>query len=95
MRQVVLDTETTGLDPKLGHRVIEIAGVEMVNRRLTRRHFHRFLNPDREIAHCRWQQVARLQLKKLNAQLTVLSDQQAAYIGVAKEGPYKSTHYRY
>jgi DNA polymerase-3 subunit epsilon len=49
MRQVVLDTETTGLDPKLGHRVIEIAGVEMVNRRLTQRHFHRYLNPDRDI----------------------------------------------
>ena len=41
------------------------------------------------------EKVARLQLKKLNAQLTVLSDQQAAYIGVAKEGPYKADHYRY
>jgi adenosylhomocysteinase len=41
------------------------------------------------------EKVARLQLKKLNAQLTVLSDQQAAYIGVPKEGPYKSEHYRY
>lgn len=49
MRQVVLDTETTGLDPKLGHRVIEIAGVEMCNRQLTHRHFHRYLNPDRDI----------------------------------------------
>ena len=49
MRQVVLDTETTGLDPKLGHRVIEIGGIELVNRRPTRRHFHEFLNPDREI----------------------------------------------
>lgn len=49
MRQVILDTETTGLDPKLGHRIIEIAGVEMVNRRLTQRHFHRYLQPDREI----------------------------------------------
>ncbi len=41
------------------------------------------------------EKVARLQLKKLNAQLTVLPDQQAAYIGVAKEGPYKADHYRY
>ena len=49
MRQIVLDTETTGLDPKLGHRVIEIGGVELVNRRPTLRHFHEFLDPDREI----------------------------------------------
>ena len=49
MRQIVLDTETTGLDPKLGHRVIEIGGVELVNRRLTQRHFHTYLNPEREI----------------------------------------------
>lgn len=49
MRQIVLDTETTGLDPKQGHRVIEIAAVEMVNRRLTGNHFHRYLNPQREI----------------------------------------------
>ena len=41
------------------------------------------------------EKVARLQLKKLNAQLTVLTDAQAAYIGVAKEGPYKADHYRY
>ena len=41
------------------------------------------------------EKVARLQLKKLNAQLTVLSDEQAAYIGVKKEGPYKAEHYRY
>ncbi len=47
-RQIILDTETTGLDPKLGHRVIEVAGVELVNRRLTGRHFHRYLNPGRD-----------------------------------------------
>ncbi len=47
-RQIVLDTETTGLDPKLGHRVIEVAGVELVNRRLTGRHFHRYINPGRD-----------------------------------------------
>lgn len=49
MRQIFLDTETTGLEHKLGHRIIEIGGVEMRNRRLTHRHFHRYLNPDREI----------------------------------------------
>ena len=49
MRQIVLDTETTGLDPKLGHRIIEVAGVEFVNRRPTGRHIHFYLNPEREI----------------------------------------------
>ena len=49
MRQIFLDTETTGLEHKLGHRVIEIGCVEMINRRLTNRHFHRYLNPDRDI----------------------------------------------
>ena len=49
MRQIVLDTETTGLEPELGHRVIEIGCVELVNRRLTGRTFHRYLNPERDI----------------------------------------------
>lgn len=49
MRQVVLDTETTGLSTKQGHRIIEIGCLELVNRRLTGREFHRFLNPDRDI----------------------------------------------
>lgn len=49
MRQVVLDTETTGLDPRQGHRIIEVAGIELVNRRLTGRHLHKYINPDREI----------------------------------------------
>ncbi|MDH3552685.1 MAG: DNA polymerase III subunit epsilon [Gammaproteobacteria bacterium] len=49
MRQIVLDTETTGLSTSHGHRIIEIGCVELVNRRLTGREFHRFLNPDREI----------------------------------------------
>ncbi len=49
MRQVVLDTETTGLDPELGHRVIEIGVVELVNRRLTGQRLHYYLQPDREI----------------------------------------------
>ena len=49
MRQIVLDTETTGLDPQQGHRVIEIGCVEIQNRRPTGNHFQVFLNPDREI----------------------------------------------
>lgn len=49
MRQIVLDTETTGLDPDQGHRVIEIGCVEIQNRRLTGNHFHYYLNPDRDI----------------------------------------------
>ena len=49
MRQIFLDTETTGLEHKLGHRIIEIGCVEMRNRRLTNRHFHRYLNPERDI----------------------------------------------
>ncbi len=49
MRQIVLDTETTGLEPELGHRIIEIGCVEIVNRRPTGRTFHHYLNPDRDI----------------------------------------------
>lgn len=49
MRYVVLDTETTGLDPRQGHRIIEIAGIELDNRRLTGRHLHKYINPEREI----------------------------------------------
>jgi DNA polymerase-3 subunit epsilon len=48
MRQIILDTETTGLEPALGHRVLEIAGVELVNRRLTGNNFHRYVNPGRD-----------------------------------------------
>ncbi len=48
-RQIILDTETTGLDPNSGHRIIEVAAVEMVNRRLTGNHLHRYVNPDRDI----------------------------------------------
>ena len=48
-RQIVLDTETTGLDPKQGHRIIEIGCVEIINRRTTDKHFHQYLKPDRKI----------------------------------------------
>ncbi|KOR28090.1 DNA polymerase III subunit epsilon [Achromatium sp. WMS1] len=49
MRQVVLDTETTGLSPEQGHRIIEIGAVELVERRLTGNDFHKYFQPDREI----------------------------------------------
>jgi DNA polymerase III subunit epsilon len=49
MRQIILDTETTGLEPEQGHRIIEIGCVELVNRRKTGRSFHRYLRPDREV----------------------------------------------
>jgi len=48
MRQIILDTETTGLEPELGHRIIEVAGVELVNRRFTGNNFHRYFNPGRD-----------------------------------------------
>lgn len=49
MRQIILDTETTGLEPEQGHRIIEIGCVELMNRRKTGRTFHRYLRPDREV----------------------------------------------
>jgi DNA polymerase-3 subunit epsilon len=49
MRQIVLDTETTGLETSQGHRIIEIGCVELLNRRLTGQHYHQYINPCREI----------------------------------------------
>ena len=49
MRQIVLDTETTGLEPSQGHRIIEIGCVELIDRRLTGKHYHQYLQPDRDI----------------------------------------------
>jgi DNA polymerase-3 subunit epsilon len=49
VRQIVLDTETTGLDTAEGHRIIEIGCVELINRRLTRNNYRQYLNPDRDI----------------------------------------------
>jgi len=49
MRQIVLDTETTGLEPSQGHKIIEIGCVELVNRKLTGNHYHQYINPEREI----------------------------------------------
>lgn len=48
MRQIVLDTETTGLEPSAGHRVIEIGAVEIIDRRLTGKHYHQYVNPQRD-----------------------------------------------
>ena len=49
MREVVLDTETTGLDPKMGHRIIEIGAIELVNYIPTDRQYHCYINPERDI----------------------------------------------
>ena len=49
MRQIVLDTETTGLETREDHRIIEIGAVEVVNRRLTGRNYHQYINPEREV----------------------------------------------
>ena len=49
MRQIVLDTETTGLEVSQGHRIIEIGCIEMINRRVTGNHWHHYVNPDREV----------------------------------------------
>ena len=49
MRQIVLDTETTGIETRDGHRLIEIGAVEMINRRLTGNSYHQYINPEREI----------------------------------------------
>jgi len=49
MRQIILDTETTGLEPKQGHRIIEIGCVEMIDRKLTGNHYHQYINPQRDI----------------------------------------------
>jgi len=49
MRKIVVDTETTGLDPKQGHRIIELAAIELEGRKVSLRRFHRYLNPEREI----------------------------------------------
>jgi DNA polymerase-3 subunit epsilon len=50
MREIVLDTETTGLDPAAGHRIVEVAALELVNSVPTGRSFHRYANPEREMA---------------------------------------------
>jgi len=49
MRQIVLDTETTGLNPNQGHRLVEVAAIELSDRKVSERSFHRYLNPEREI----------------------------------------------
>jgi len=49
MREIILDTETTGLDPKEGHKVIEIGGIEMINKVLTGNKFHYYINPERDV----------------------------------------------
>lgn len=66
MRQIVLDTETTGLSPEQGHRIIEIGCLELIDRRLTGREFHCFIHPDREIDEAA-QQVHGISLQDLES----------------------------
>ena len=49
MRQIVIDTETTGLEPEKGHRIIEIGCIELLDRQVTSRNFHKYINPQRRI----------------------------------------------
>ncbi|ADE30289.1 DNA polymerase III subunit epsilon [Rickettsia prowazekii] len=49
LREIILDTETTGLDPQQGHRIVEIGAIEMVNKVLTGKHFHFYINPERDM----------------------------------------------
>jgi DNA polymerase-3 subunit epsilon len=49
MRQIILDTETTGLSPDQGHRIIEIGCVELINRKITGKYYHKYINPEREV----------------------------------------------
>jgi len=49
MREIILDTETTGLDPALGHRVVEIGAIELMHHVPTGRHFHQYINPERDV----------------------------------------------
>lgn len=67
MRQIVLDTETTGLDVTQGHRLVEIGAVELINRRPTERRFHCYLNPQREIDPGAFQ-VHGLTLERLSSE---------------------------
>src|SRR5579862_3882805 len=82
MRQIVLDTETTGLEPALGHRIIEIGCVELLNRRLTGRSFHHYLNPERDI-DLGAEAVHGLQRQDLDAQprFAEIADQLLEFIG--------------
>jgi DNA polymerase III subunit epsilon len=67
MRQVILDTETTGLSTAQGHRIIEIGCIEMLNRRLTGREYHQFVNPERPIDE-RAEQIHGISLADLEGQ---------------------------
>jgi DNA polymerase III subunit epsilon len=82
MRQIVLDTETTGLEPALGHRIIEIGCVELLNRRVTGQSFHRYLNPERDI-DLGAEAVHGLQRQDLDAQprFAEIADELLEFIG--------------
>ena len=88
MRQIVLDTETTGLEVEQQHRVIEIGCVELVNRRLTGRTYHQYLNPERDIDEGA-QQVHGLSRETLAKEPTVRADA----CGVPGVHPRRGAHH--
>ena len=67
MRQLIIDTETTGLDPKAGHRIIEFAALELVDRRPTGRSLHFHFNPERDIDFVEIPLAHNIRLKALGA----------------------------
>jgi hypothetical protein len=66
MRQVIFDTETTGLDPNQGHRIIEVGAIEMINRRKTGRTYHKYFKPDREVDAGQWRYASPMSFSAPN-----------------------------
>ena len=85
MRQIVLDTETTGLSTADGHRIIEIGGIELVNRRFTGREYHRFLDPERDIDEGA-ERVHGISIKDLQGQprFAEIADELLEFLGGAE-----------
>jgi DNA polymerase III subunit epsilon len=85
MRQIILDTETTGLEPEQGHRIIEIGCIEVVNRRITGRTFHRYVNPEREIddGALAVHGISRAELER-EPRFAEIADELLAFIGDAE-----------
>jgi DNA polymerase III subunit epsilon len=85
MRQIILDTETTGLEPEQGHRIVELAAVEYINRRPTGNNFHKYLNPGRESDE-RALEIHGLTTDFLSGKpsFATISDEFIAYVGGAE-----------
>jgi DNA polymerase III subunit epsilon len=84
MREIVIDTETTGLDPFQGHRVVEIGCIELVNRIPSGQHFHRYLNPERDVpAEAFAVHGLSVEFLKDKPPFAEIADELAAFIGDA------------